>query len=280
MTEFKSAIAPTDWIMNNLNDPDTIFLHIGAKIAEYDEGHLMKAVWADGYEDFTTEREGIRALVPEKHQLESTLGRMGIFGKNGTQKIICMARDISPWPYRAYWVLKYFGVENVSVAAASVATMEKIGFPTTTSKLNTTTVCCELGAANQNIIINKEDVLAVSNNQKPGLILDCRSTEEYLGLPGQHPATRYGRIPGASHLNWEDLLDEDARLLNTEQLVSLYAKSGIDGNTPVYPYCGGGIRSAVSWFVMSELLGWANTKNYDGSWAEWSYLEHLPIETS
>jgi thiosulfate/3-mercaptopyruvate sulfurtransferase len=266
--------------MNNLDDPEIIFLHVGATKTEYHEGHLLKAVWADGYGDFTTERNGIRALAPEQQQLESTLGRMGILGKNGSQKIVCMARDISPWPYRAYWVLKYFGVENVSIAATSVAAMEKIGFPTTTSEIDTTQVICEVDSANQNIIVDQEDVLAVSNNQKTGLILDCRSSEEYLGLPGEHPATRYGRIPGASHLNWEDLLDEDAQLLDTEQLIALYAKSGVDGNTPVYPYCGGGIRSAVSWFVMSELLGWTNTKNYDGSWAEWSYLEHLPIEAN
>jgi thiosulfate/3-mercaptopyruvate sulfurtransferase len=280
MTNSNSAIASADWIMNNLDDPEIIFLHVGATKTEYHEGHLLKAVWADGYGDFTTERNGIRALAPEQQQLESTLGRMGILGKNGSQKIVCMARDISPWPYRAYWVLKYFGVENVSIAATSVAAMEKIGFPTTTSEIDTTQVICEVDSANQNIIVDQEDVLAVSNNQKTGLILDCRSSEEYLGLPGEHPATRYGRIPGASHLNWEDLLDEDAQLLDTEQLITLYAKSGVDGNTPVYPYCGGGIRSAVSWFVMSELLGWTNTKNYDGSWAEWSYLEHLPIEAN
>ena len=280
MTNSNSAIAPADWIMNNLDDPEIVFLHVGAAKTEYHEGHLLKAVWADGYGDFTTERNGIRALVPEQQQFESTLGRMGILGKNGSQKIVCMARDTSPWPYRAYWVLKYFGVKNVSIAATSVIAMENIGFPTITSDIDTTQVICEVNSPDQNIIVDQEDVLAVSNNQKTGLILDCRSSEEYLGLPGEHPATRYGRIPGASHLNWEDLLDGDAQLLDTEQLISLYAKSGVDGNTPVYPYCGGGIRSAVSWFVMSELLGWANTKNYDGSWAEWSYLEHLPIEVN
>ena len=273
-------IKSTNWIMNNLNDPDTVFLHIGAEKTEYQEGHLLNAVWADGYDDFTTERNGIRALVPEKNQIESTLGKMGILGKNGSQNIICMARDVSPWPYRAYWVLKYFGVENVSVAASSVLAMEKNGLATPTFESNPTEVSCEVQPANQNIIIDQESILAVSENQKPGLILDCRSSEEYRGLPGQHPAARYGRIPGATHLNWEDLLDADGRLLDNEQLLALYTDSGVDGNTPVYPYCGGGIRSAVSWFVMSEILGWANTKNYDGSWAEWSHLEHLPIETN
>jgi len=280
MADSKNIIRSTDWIKNNLDDPDTVLLHIGAEKTEYQEGHLLNAVWADGYGDFTTERHGIRALVPEKNQIESTLGKMGILGKNGSQNIICMARDLSPWPYRAYWVLKYFGIENVSVAATSVLAMENNGLPTTTSETNTTEVLCEVRPANQGIIIDQESILAVSENQKPGLILDCRSSEEYLGLPGQHPAPRHGRIPGASHLNWEDLLDTDAKLLAAEQLVALYANSGIDGNIPVYPYCGGGIRSAVSWFVMSELFGWVNTKNYDGSWAEWSYLEHLPIETN
>ena len=74
-------IKSTNWIMDNLNDPDTVFLHIGAEKTEYQQGHLLNAVWADGYGDFTTERNGIRALVPEKNQIESTLGKMGILGK-------------------------------------------------------------------------------------------------------------------------------------------------------------------------------------------------------
>ncbi len=186
----------------------------------------------------------------------------------------------------AYWYFKYYGHERVQLLNGGRKKWELEGRPLVTDVPATfATRGYPVPHGNDKIRAYRDQVASEIVGKAGKGLVDVRSPEEYRGeslapahLP-QEGAQRGGHIPGARNIPWGKAVDPDQEtFLSAEQLSQLYQGEGITPDQEIVAYCRIGERSAHTWFVLHELLGYPNVRNYDGSWTEWGSLVKAPIE--
>src|SRR5664280_3389031 len=85
-------------------------------------------------------------------------------------------------------------------------------------------------------------------------------------------SVRAGHIPTARNIPWSKAANDDGTFKSDDELTALYEGAGVELGKDTIAYCRIGERSAQTWFVLHELLGQPNVKNYDGSWTEYGSL--------
>jgi thiosulfate/3-mercaptopyruvate sulfurtransferase len=186
----------------------------------------------------------------------------------------------------AYWYYKVYGHGPVRLLDGGRKAWELEDRPLTTDPpVATATSGYPVREADTSIRAFRDQVLADYVGRKGAALVDVRSPEEYRGeklapdhLP-QEAAQRPGHIPGAVNIPWLKAVDaETGKFLSDQRLADLYGSQGIAADKDVVAYCRIGERSAHTWFVLHELLGYPRVRNYDGSWTEWGSLVNVPIE--
>ena len=271
-----NSLVTTDWAVEHLNDPGVRFVEVDVDTTAYEKGHLPGAVGWNWRNDLQAKPA---RDIAQKEQLEQLLSKSGI----GPETTVVLYGDNNNWfAAYAYWTLKYYGLDKVKLINGGRVKLEAEGRQFTTDVPSPAAASFKFsGSTNEAIRAYRDDV--AERIGKAGLV-DVRSPGEYSGellapenLP-QEGAQRGGHIPTAKNIPWAKAVKEDGTFKDVAELKELYGAQGITGDRETIAYCRIGERSAHTWFVLTEILGYPNVRNYDGSWTEWGSLIKAPIE--
>jgi thiosulfate/3-mercaptopyruvate sulfurtransferase len=271
------VLVTTDWLAEHLTEPGLVVAEADENPDLYDEGHIPGAVklhWRDDLQD-----KLIRDVV-SKDEFERLMGERGI--ANDTS--VVLYGDKNNWfAAYAYWYLKIYGHQDVRLLDGGRQKWIEEGRELTAEPASPSPATYVANDRDESIRIHRDEVLAGLGNAGFALV-DVRSPQEYAGElmapPGyeQEGASRTGHIPGAQSIPWATAVRDDGTFKSTDELQEIYGSKGVTPDKEVRAYCRIGERSAHTWFVLRELLGYGNVKNYDGSWTEWGNLVEVPIE--
>lgn len=271
MTSYANdVLASRPWLQEHLQDPQVRIIEVNEDASLYADAHIPGAIGFDWKRDL---QDPLRRDFLDHERFGALLGSVGI----SNDHTIVLYGDRNNWfAAYMYWYLKYYGHNDVKLLDGPREKWLAEGRPTTTElpALSATTFTASPG--DDRIRARRDEVLAAID--LPTRIVDVRSPPEFRGevlsaAGYEHEgAAVAGHIPGARSVPWSQAVNEDGTFKSREELHTLYGEQGLLNDESVIAYCRIGERSAHSWFVLHELLGVTDVKNYDGSWLEWGSL--------
>jgi thiosulfate/3-mercaptopyruvate sulfurtransferase len=272
----KDVLVDTQWVEDHLDDDSVRIVEVDENPGLYAEAHIPGAIGFDWKKDL---QDQVKRDFLGPKEFGELFGSRGI--SNDHQ--IVLYGDRNNWfAAYTYWYLKYYGHHNVRLMNGPREKWISEGRPTSTDVPSPGSTTFTAQEGDESIRAMRDEVLNALD-QNVGLV-DVRSPQEYSGeliaMAGyeQEGAQRSGHIPGAASVPWAQAVQEDGTFKSADELRQLYEGKGVANGNPVIAYCRIGERSAHTWFVLHELLGQDDVKNYDGSWTEWGNMVNVPIE--
>jgi thiosulfate/3-mercaptopyruvate sulfurtransferase len=277
MSYVKDVLVETDWVAEHLDDDSIRIVEVDENPALYAESHIPGAIGFDWRVDL---QDQVRRDFLGAEDFGALMGSRGI----SNDHTVVLYGDRNNWfAAYTYWYLLYYGHDKAKLVNGPREKWVAEGRETSAEPPGYAPVTFTARPGDNSIRAFREEVLGAIDGTAN--LVDVRSPQEYSGeliaMPGyaQEGAQRAGHIPGAASVPWAQAVNEDGTFKSAEELHELYTSRGvIDGDEPIIAYCRIGERSAHTWFVLHELLGQGDVKNYDGSWTEWGNLVGVPVE--
>jgi thiosulfate/3-mercaptopyruvate sulfurtransferase len=272
----KDVLVETDWVAEHLNDDDIRIVEVDENPGLYAEAHIPGAIGFDWKADL---QDQVKRDFLGPKEFGELMGSRGI----SNDHTIVLYGDRNNWfAAYTYWYFLYYGHDDVVLMNGPREKWISEGRETTSEVPQYEPAKFEADDPDDDIRAKRDEVLgALDSGTK---LVDVRSPQEFSGeliaMAGyeQEGAQRSGHIPGAASIPWAQAVNEDGTFKSADELRELYTSKGVLDGEDVIAYCRIGERSAHTWFVLHELLGHDDVKNYDGSWTEWGNLVNVPIE--
>ncbi|WP_026874587.1 sulfurtransferase [Jiangella gansuensis] len=272
----ESSLVSADWVEQNLDNPKVVLVEVDEDTAAYDKNHIRGAVKVNWSTDL---RDPVRRDFVSKEQFEALLSGLGI---SNDDTVVLYGGNNNWFAAYAYWYFKVYGHGDVRLldGGRKIWELESRELVDTVPDRPATTYTAS--DPDNSIRAFRDEVIAAIGAQN---LVDVRSPDEYAGrllapahLP-QEVSQVAGHIPTAANVPWSKAANDDGTFRSDDELRQIYGDAGVDFGKDTIAYCRIGERSSHTWFVLREILGVQNVKNYDGSWTEYGSLVGVPVAT-
>jgi thiosulfate/3-mercaptopyruvate sulfurtransferase len=270
----ENSLVSAQWVEEHLDDPSVVVIEVDEDTSAYDKGHIRGAIKLD----WTSElQDQVRRDFLNKEQFEQLLSSKGV-GNDDT--VVLYGGNNNWFAAYAYWYFKLYGHQDVKLLDGGRKKWELDSRELTDEAPSRQATTYTAQEQDKSIRAFRDEVVEAIGVKN---IVDVRSPDEYAGrllapahLP-QEQAQRAGHVPTSVNVPWSKNANDDGTFKSDEQLKALYDEVGFDGGKDTIALCRIGERSSLTWFVLHELLGQENVKNYDGSWTEYGSLVGVPV---
>jgi thiosulfate/3-mercaptopyruvate sulfurtransferase len=269
------VLVDADWVEAHGSDPGVVLVEVDEDTSAYDKGHIRNAVKIDWKADL---QDPVRRDFVDKAGFEALLSERGI---SNDDTVVLYGGNNNWFAAYAYWYFRLYGHRGVKLLDGGRKKWELESRELVTDVPQRAKTSYQAREQDSSIRAFRDEVISAIGEDN---LVDVRSPDEFSGrllapahLP-QEQAQRGGHIPTAKNIPWSKAADEDGTFKSDDALRTLYGDAGVDFSRDTIAYCRIGERSAHTWFVLHELIGQPNVKNYDGSWTEYGSLVGVPIE--
>jgi thiosulfate/3-mercaptopyruvate sulfurtransferase len=270
----ESALVTVQWVEDNLDTPGVVLIEVDEDTTSYDKGHIRGAIKLDWTTDL---QDQVRRDFVNKQQFEALLSSRGV-GNDDT--VVLYGGNNNWFAAYAYWYFTLYGHADVKLMDGGRKKWELDSRELVTEVPERPATTYVAQEQDHSIRAFRDEVVEAIGVQN---LVDVRSPDEFAGrllapahLP-QEQSQRAGHIPTSVNVPWSKNANDDGTFKSDAELQELYAGVGFDETKDTIALCRIGERSSITWFVLQELLGKKNVKNYDGSWTEYGSLVGVPV---